>query len=84
MVVEMCRDSDVGKYTGLYYTFSMSAQILTPILSSVFISFLGYRVLFTYSAVFLGLAFVTMLFVRHGDNKPAVPASKLEAFDVED
>ena len=84
MVVEMCRDSDVGKYTGLYYTFSMSAQILTPILSSVFIEFFGYRVLFTYSAVFLALAFVTMQFVRHGDNKPAVPKSKLEAFDVED
>jgi MFS family permease len=33
MVVEMARGSDIGKYTGYYYTFSMSAQILTPILS---------------------------------------------------
>ena len=36
MVVEMCSSEDVGKYTGLYYTFSMSAQIVTPILSGAF------------------------------------------------
>ena len=33
MVVEISRAGDVGKYTGYYYTFSMAAQILTPILS---------------------------------------------------
>ena len=33
MVVEMANAGDVGKYTGLYYTFSMSAQVVTPILS---------------------------------------------------
>ena len=27
MVVEMCSVADVGKYTGYYYTFSMSAQV---------------------------------------------------------
>ena len=26
MVVEMCRGSDIGKFTGTYYTFSMAAQ----------------------------------------------------------
>ncbi len=37
MVVEMSRGgSDVGRFTGYYYTASMSAQILTPILSGFF------------------------------------------------
>jgi len=84
MVVEMCRGGDVGKFTGLYYTFSMSAQIVTPILSGFFLKNVGYWTLFPYSALFLALSFVTMVFVRHGDNKPALPKSKLEAFDVED
>ena len=32
MVVEMCKGSDIGKFTGMYYTFSMAAQVLTPCL----------------------------------------------------
>lgn len=86
MVVEMSRGSDVGKYTGLYYTFSMSAQILTPILSGYLFTYLpaGYRVMFPYALVFSILAFITMLFVRHGDNRPDAPQSNLELFDVED
>ena len=28
MVVEMCKGSDIGKFTGYYYTFSMAAQLL--------------------------------------------------------
>ena len=33
MVVELATGSDVGRYTGYYYTFSMAAQIVTPIFS---------------------------------------------------
>lgn len=84
MVVEMCQDSDVGKYTGLYYTFSMTAQIATPILSGFLLQYISYRVLFPYAAVFSGLAFATMLFVKHGDNRPASKQSLIEHFDVED
>ena len=85
MVVEMSRGSDVGKYTGLYYTFSMSAQILTPILSGYLFANLpwGYKVMFPYALIFSVLAFITMLFVKHGDNRPDA-AKGLEAFDVED
>lgn len=83
MVVEMCSGADVGKFTGYYYTFSMFAQIITPILSGNLIKYVGYNTLFIYAAVFVALAFVTMSFVKHGDNK--VEAKKgLEAFDVED
>ena len=72
MVVEMCKGSDVGKYTGLYYTFSMAAQITTPLLSGWLISYTKwhYDVLFPYAVLFSALAFVTMLFVKHGDVAP--------------
>ena len=36
---------------------------------------LGMTTLFPYGAAFVLLAFVTMLFVRHGDNRP-IPAKK--------
>ncbi len=86
MVVEMCRGSDVGKYTGLYYTFSMAAQITTPLLSGLLIDNLGlgYSVLFPYAVLFSTLSFITMSFVKHGDSKPAKRKSVLENFDVED
>lgn len=72
MVVEMCKGSDVGKYTGLYYTFSMAAQVATPLLSGFLIDHLPvrYGVLFQYAVLFSGLSFVTMLFVKHGDVRP--------------
>ena len=83
MVVEMCKGSDVGKFTGLYYTFSMSAQIATPIVAGWLLENIGYRTLFPYAAIFVFASFVTMGFVRHGDNK--VEAKRgLEAFDFED
>ena len=83
MVVEMCKGSEVGKFTGLYYTFSMSAQIATPIVAGWLLENVGYTTLFPYAAIFVFGSFVTMKFVRHGDNK--VEAKRgLEAFDVED
>lgn len=84
MVVEMCSGSDVGKYTGLYYTFSMTAQILTPILSGFLLQHVSYRTLFPYACVFTILAMITMSQVRHGDSKPAAKKNMLEHFDVED
>lgn len=83
MVVEMCRGGDVGKYTGIYYTASMAAQTVTPMLSGFLMDSFGMTALFPYAAVFTALAFGTMLFVRHGDNKPTAKRG-LEALDVED
>ena len=84
MVVEMCKGSDIGKFTGTYYTFSMAAQVLTPVLSGFFLEHVGYWTLFPYATVFSALAFFTMLNVKHGDSKPEARKNKLEAFDVED
>ena len=86
MVVEMSSGSDVGKYTGFYYTFSMAAQITTPLLSGFIIDNLGlgYSILFPYAVLFSALSFITMLFVKHGDSKPQKKKSALENFDVGD
>ncbi len=84
MVVEISRSGDVGKYTGYYYTFSMAAQILTPILSGWLLEHVGYHTLFPYAATTVALAFLTMLFVRHGDNRPEAKKSLIEHFDMED
>lgn len=80
MVVEMCSGGNVGKYTGFYYTASMAAQVATPMLSGLLMDRMGMHVLFPYAAVFTALAFVTMLFVHHGDSKPEVKRG-LEALD---
>ena len=83
MVLEMCKGSEVGKFTGLYYTFSMSAQIATPIVAGWLLENISYKALFPYSAIFAFGSFITMGFVRHGDNK--VSGKKgLEAFDMDD
>lgn len=84
MVVEMSRGSNVGKYTGYYYTFSMSAQVLTPILSGQLFNLFGYTALFPYATAFAALAFFTMTQVRHGDNRPQKAKSALDAFDTPD
>ena len=83
MVVEMCSGGDIGKYTGFYYTASMTAQILTPMLSGYLMDEMGMTVLFPYAAIFAGLAFVTMFLVKHGDAKPESKKG-LEALDIDD
>lgn len=84
MVVEMSKAGDVGKYTGLYYTFSMAAQVITPILSGALLEHVSYRTLFPYSVTFCVLAFITMSQVKHGDSKPIPKKDILENLDVDD
>ena len=84
MVVEMCKGSDIGKFTGYYYTASMAAQVVTPVLAGTLMRQIDYRVLFPYAALFVALSFVTMLFVRHGDVKAAAKKGLEECEDMED
>lgn len=49
MVVEMCKGSDIGKFTGYYYTASMAAQVVTPIAAGTLMRKIDYRVLFPYA-----------------------------------
>ena len=83
MCVEMCSGADTGKFTGYYYTASMSAQVVTPVLAGALLKHVSYKVLFPYAALFAFLSFITMLFVKHGDNR-VVPAKGLDAFEEMD
>ena len=83
MVVEMCSGADVGKYTGYYYTASMAAQSLTPTVSGIFMDKIAMTSLFPYAAIFVSLAFFTMLMVRHDDSRVAAKKG-LEALDIDD
>lgn len=65
MVVEMCKGSEVGKFTGLYYTFSMSAQIITPIVAGWLLRNVSYRALFP-----MRLFFVFAVLPHHGHRAP--------------
>ena len=80
MVVEMCKGSDVGKFTGYYYTASMLAQVITPVAAGTLMRQVGDFTLFPYAAFFVALSFITMCFVRHGDCK-AEAKRGLEAFE---
>ncbi len=84
MIVAMSQGGDIGKFTGTYYTFSMAAQIVTPILSGFLLENVSYKTLFPYALVFSLAAFLTMTQVRHGDVRPEKKASVLENFDVDD
>ena len=85
MVVELARGGDVGKYTGYYYTASMSAQIVAPILSGLLYDLVSMRYMFfAFGTVFVALSFVTMFFVKHGDSKNIEKKSALEHLDVDD
>ena len=77
MVVELAKGGEVGKYTGYYYTASMAAQIVAPILSGalydlfdIFTDGNGMRyVFFAFGTIFVVFSFITMFFVKHGDAK---------------
>jgi len=85
MVVELAKGGDVGKYTGYYYTASMAAQIVAPIVSGMLYDLIGMRyVFFAFGTVFVALSFITMINVKHGDAKILEKKSVLEHLDIDD
>lgn len=83
MVVELSKGSNVGKFTGYYYTASMAAQVLTPYLSGLLMDKTSLTSLFPYATAFVIIAFATMIFVMHGDSKPEKPKG-IEAIGADD
>lgn len=68
-IVDMTIEEKVGGYTGLYYFFSMAANIIAPPLAGLFIDNIGYNTLFAMSITFLTLSLITLQFVKRGDVK---------------
>ncbi|MEG1806141.1 MAG: MFS transporter [Clostridia bacterium] len=93
MVMEFANKNTNGQLTGIYYVATQMAQALTPLLAGVVMNFfsaelgnglggqLGMLALFPYSAFFVFIAIIPMLFVKYGDSKPLPAASKLEMLD---
>lgn len=83
MVIELCSQSDIGKYTGMYYQASMIAQSLTPILVGFIMSFVfkSVSVLFVYSTILMAVALIVFSFFK--ENKERVQQIKkgIEIFD---
>lgn len=77
MVVELSTEATVGQYTGYYYVATMSAQAITPMLAGLVMDHISNRGLFIYGAIFVALAIVFMIFVKHGDSKPVGKGKKL-------
>ena len=84
MAIELAKKGDIGKYTGYYYTASMAAQILAPILSGVLYDLFDMRyTFFSFGAFFVVLSYITMSLVKHGDSIPQDKKSLLEHLDVD-
>lgn len=84
MVVELSSTDTVGKYTGLYYTATMSAQAITPFIAGIVMDQFGNKNLFLYSTICVALAVGLMFFVKHGDSRALPPKSKLEMLGADD
>ena len=84
MVVELSKGSTVGRYTGYYYAFSMSAQAVTPAFAGVFMNISSQSVVFIYASIFIVLSLMTTIFIKHGDNRPPKKKKFLEYFSDED
>lgn len=99
MVVEFSNKNTIGQFTGYYYISTQSASALTPLLAGLIQDATktgstgalggiggsnGLLTLFPYSALFVLLAIIPMLFVKHGDSKPIPPKDKLEALGADD
>ena len=84
MVVELSKGSTVGRYTGYYYAFSMSAQAVTPAFAGVFMNISSQSVVFIYASIFIVLSLMTTIFIKHGDNRPPKKKRFLEYFSDED
>ena len=67
MLWQMATYNDMGIYTGLYYTFSQTAAILAPPIAGFLMDWLGFRVVFIYTAICMAIAFVLMQFVKKGE-----------------
>lgn len=75
MVVELARKERIGSFTGYYYFFSFSAAIISPTLFGWIRDLTqDYTTLFLYSVITFALAFICMIFVRHGEADPTAAA----------
>ena len=83
MVVELCSSKKIGKFTGYYYTASMSAQTITPVLLGLVLNAtLAWRTLPIYAAILTALSFAVFTALVKNIKVSKVPVvTGLEALD---
>ena len=86
MVVELCPNSKIGRYTGYYYAASMAAQTITPIAlgSLLLIPSMSWQYLPVYGAICLLVSAVIFFFVKNVKSVKTEFKKGLEALDTDD
>lgn len=85
MLVEVSNKDNVGKYTGLYYTFSMIAQSITPVLVGSLITLHGhYGILFIYALITMVIAMTIFSFFKENKNAKIKIKQGMEKFEDND
>ena len=86
MVVELSSSKTIGKFTGFYYSASMSAQTVTPILLGLVFNMTGkWRALSIYAAVLTACSFGVFTFLVKNIRASKVGNAKgLEALGADD
>ncbi len=85
MVVELCSSKKIGRFTGFYYTASMSAQTITPVLLGLVLNAtLAWRALPVYAAILTALSFLVFTsLVKNIKAAKLENVKGLEALDVD-
>ncbi len=91
MIVEMATSSNIGKYTGYYYSASMLAQTITPILIGLIMSFndTGLKALYIYSSICMLIALLIFYFVKENKEmkeklKKSASKKGIELLDIDE
>ena len=86
MVVELSSSKTIGKFTGFYYTASMSAQTVTPVLLGLVFNVTGkWRALPIYAVILTVCSFVVFTsLVKNIRTKKVENAKGLEALGGDD
>lgn len=86
MVVELCPNSKIGRYTGYYYASSMAAQTITPIAlgSLLLIENMTWEYLPVYGAICLLISGIVFFFVKNVKSTKTTFKKGLEALDTDE
>ena len=86
MVVELCPNSKIGKFTGLYYAASMAAQTITPIALGTLLLHpnFSWQFLPVYALACVGASIVVFIFVKNVKNSKTGFKKGLEALDSDE
>lgn len=77
MVLEISKESEVGRFTGIYYVATMSAQAIAPFIAGAVMDRFGGNALFAYSAAAVAIALTLMAFVKYGDSMKLPKGKKM-------